>query len=421
MHRVTPIVCCLALLATMLGSARAQAPADPGQPGPYDVACLTRALTNSSTGSILETDICFPSNGSGVDPGGAPYPALVFSHGTDFLGTGGLRHGHAGNTEHLASWGFIVALPDFPDDDIEVRASDVQYLLSYLEAENENGASWFFQKIDTSRFSATGHSLGGMSPLMLAARDDRITMAALPLDPVNPNDEWDYEGEGPDMTAPLGLIGSPSQMCNAFAGYNALYPKIGSTHKAKFVIADGTHCDFLDPEDPMMATMCGLICGAPSAHRLQLIERYTAAWFNYYLHLDTDYYAYLYGDQADEDIRAGRIIRDVQTAPRDVEASTFFLGGIRLTWALYQHPIIAGYDVYRRPEGGTYPSTPYAQVGRVSSFWDKDVVEGEQYFYALCSRDAAGNQHQLSSEVTAVARAPTLAATVYLPLILKSY
>jgi hypothetical protein len=94
---------------------------------------------------------------------------------------------------------------------------------------------------------------------------------------------------------------------------------------------------------------------------------------------------------------------------------------VRLTWTLYNHPIIAGYNIYRSQRSGSYPGIPYAQVGRVSSYVDTHVVPGRRYFYVLRSRDAAGNEHQPSDEVSAVpAGTDALDHHVYLPLILKS-
>jgi len=340
-------------------------------------------------------DIHYPSSGGGVDPRGAPYPALVFAHG--FMAP---RSGYAGYGEHLGSWGYIVAIPSFPDDD--ARAADVQYLFSYLEAENARGSSPFFQMIDTDRFGMAGHSLGGMSTLMVAARDDRINMAGVPLDPAGGMlSSWDYETEAPSITAPIVVIGAPAQLCNSQAEYDDWYPYIGAIHKARFVIVGGTHCDFMNTDDEGQTEACGWLCGEYNAERSAIAERYTTAWFNYYLRLDTDYYTYLYGDEADEDIQAGLITRSVQTAPRDVVA-TGQLDAVALNWTLYEHPIIAGYNIYRSQQSGNYSSTPYAQVGRESSYEDMDVVPGQRYYYVLRSRDAAGNEHQPSDEVSAV-------------------
>jgi dienelactone hydrolase len=369
-------------------------------------------MLDRSAGGTLTADLYYPASGGQVDPAGAPYPAVVFAHG--FMSN---RSYHSGNGQHLAGWGYVVAIPNLPDNDVEVRASDVQTLFSYLAAENARSASRFFHKIDVQRFGVVGHSLGGMTALVVAARDTRIR-AAVALDPAGgPLSDWDAGAEAPGITAPFAIIGAPAQLCNNNAEYDSIYPDIGATHKARMVLANAGHCDFMDGEDSA-AQYCSLFCGKPfDEGRLALAERYTAAWFNYYLHLDTDYYAYLYGDAVDPDVDQGRITLDVQTAPRNLAAGS--LGErVVLTWTLYPHPIIAGYNIYRSRQSGNYPGAAYAGVGRNASYQDTSVLSEARYFYVIRSRDAGGNEHQASGEVSVVAGAPPR-GRLLLPIIWK--
>jgi pimeloyl-ACP methyl ester carboxylesterase len=400
---------CIALIGLVLYAVRAQPLQDPGQPGPYTTASVTITTTNPSTGSELLADIHYPTSGGGVDLNGAPYPTLVFARG--FMAS---PNGYVGYGEHLGSWGYIIAIPDFPDEDGEIRASDIQHLFSYLAAENSNETSLFFQMIDTDRFGLAGHSLGGLGTLMVASRDARIDMAGVPLDPAgSPFNPWDYASELPNITAPIVVIAAPAQLCNNQAGYNDMYPYIGATHRAKFIITNGTHCDFMNTDDTSQTDACAMLCGEYSPERSAIAERYTTAWFNYYLHLDTDYYTRLYGAEADADIQAGLITRTVDTAPRNVAAIGGFQA-VEVSWTVYEHPIIAGYNVYRSQESGNYSSTPHAQVGRSPSYTDTDVVPGQSYFYVIRSRDAAGHEHEASDEVSAMLGR----YHVYLPLVL---
>jgi PKD repeat protein/predicted dienelactone hydrolase len=388
-----------------LSTVQAKASAHPGLPGPYEVVSMTVTTSNPDTNSDLETDLYYPSgDGDTVDPDRAPYPALVFAQAT--LSS---PSNYSGWGDHLASWGYIVAIPDLPSEDEEVRASDVQHLVTYLEAENATSTSPFFHEIDVDRFGLIGHSLGGRSTMMVAGRDGRIK-AAVALDPAgNPLAGWDYETEAPRITAPLAVIGAPSQLCNAYAVYNNVYPVVGSTHKAKYVIAGGSHCDFIDTDEQLQILGCSLICGQFSEDRMELAERYTTAWFNYYLGYDTDYYTYLYGDEADADIGAGRISREVHNAPRDVTAVGGF-SGVDLGWTLHDHPMVAGYNIYRSVLSSDYLGPPHVRVGREAAYKDTDVVLGERYYYVVRSRDAARNEHESSREVSAVAACTSLAA-----------
>ena len=71
-----------------------------------------------------------------------------------------------------------------------------------------------------------------------------------------------------------------------------------------------------------------------------------------------------------------------------------------LSWTVPDYPVIAGYNIYRGEQSGSFPSTPDIQVGRVSSHTDAGVIPGRRYFYILRSRDAAGNEHQPSDEIS---------------------
>jgi hypothetical protein len=76
-----PVGAAIAVLVVVLYTAGAQPRQDPGQPGPHTTASINITTTNPSTGSVLVTDLYFPGSGGGVDPGGAPYPTLIFAHG----------------------------------------------------------------------------------------------------------------------------------------------------------------------------------------------------------------------------------------------------------------------------------------------------------------------------------------------------
>ena len=54
-------------------------------------------------------------------------------------------------------------------------------------------------------------------------------------------------------------------------------------------------------------------------------------------------------------------MKQESTAPRHVSAQAV-LNAIQLDWTRYDHPIIDGYNVYRRQTGQTYSATPYAQI-----------------------------------------------------------
>lgn len=411
---------------------RTQAAIAPDQPGP----CAIQHQEVTVNGQ--ETHIYYPTSCSGWV--GAPYPGIAFAHGFSMFGLSNGPAENAGHGEHLASWGYVVAIPKLADD-VEKRITDIKAVLTYLETETNSPGSFLYHKVDTNRLGLAGHSFGGATVLAVGAQDARVK-AIVALDPVyhqggpggNP-EIWDPDVEGPKITAPTCVLGAPASNCNSEADYAEIYPYIGAVHKATFFIVGASHCDFMHPSN----AFCSLVCeGATSSARTGLTQKYMTAWFNYYLHYNTNYYDYLYGAEADEDIDTGLIERRVDTAPRHVTATGQYKA-VLLNWELYDHPIIAGYNAYRRQSGQSYPPSPQIHTGPTNHHLDEGLAGGETYFYTLCSRDPAGNEHQLSDEVSAttqgkgppeVTATPEPTATVapgpawekcYLPMVLKDW
>ena len=368
----------------------------------------------------LTVHLIYPSDTTCGGSLRAPYPAIAFAHGFSMFGLSDGVQDNLGNGEHLASWGYVVAIPALPDD-FDARYAAIQEVLSYLEQETHNEDSALYDKVDSTRLALAGHSLGGATALALASQDTRVR-AVVALDPVyhtggpgGGEELWAPEEQGPQIVVPTGILGAPGSSCNADADYARIYPWVGATHKASFMLVGASHCDFADPGN----AFCDMVCGSSDPARTQLSQAYMTAWFNYYLYLDTASYDRLYGASSDADVENGLIGRQLDTAPRGLTAVA---AGqiIDLEWSLYEHPIIAGYNLYRRQADERYASLPYAQLGRTGHYADRNVVAGQVYSYTVRSRDAAGNVHQAADEVAVLAQGGEPPAFhIYLGLILK--
>ena len=365
-------------LVAALSSVAADAPRDPGSAGPFTTGAYSVTVTVPGAEALLPIEIHYPRSGDGVDPSASPYPGIVFAHG--FMGSAST---YPGNGQHLASWGYIVAMPDFTDEAIEVRTTEARHALTVLEAENARSASLLYQQVDTTRLGITGHSLGGCTTMMVSARDGRIK-AAVALDPVNPEEfigdgPWDHEAEAPNIWAPMAIIGAPSQMCNSNANYEGLYPHMGSRHKTKLVIADSSHCDYMVTDAALERWACYLLCGGEyDEGRVSLIQRYSTAWLNYYLKGDLAYYHYVYGVGFAQPESEGAYTSTLDTSPRNLRAIGDATGA-RLDWEVCDYAIVAGYNVYRWPQGQPCPASPVAQIGRVGDYHDTGATHGVLY------------------------------------------
>ena len=76
-------------------------------------------------------------------------------------------------------------------------------------------------------------------------------------------------------------------------------------------------------------------------------------------------------------------------------------GNVTLTWTANREPDIAGYKVYVGTASGTYsfPGSAFV-IGKVTSYTVSNLPMGQTYFFAISAYDSAGNESQLSAEVS---------------------
>jgi len=87
-------------------------------------------------------------------------------------------------------------------------------------------------------------------------------------------------------------------------------------------------------------------------------------------------------------------------------------GKAKLTWAKNKEMDLAGYKVYRRLKGATFPGTPLATTTSTSYTDSTLPVTGDTYYYELRARDKAGNESGGTTDqavVTADRTAPAAA------------
>ena len=125
-----------------------------------------------------------------LDGTAAPYPILMFSHGSC-----GFPLQSKFLTPLVATYGFVVAAPPHPGNTIAdpgcgspssqaasflERATDIRFVLDQMLAANGDSMSPFFGSIDPNRIGMSGHSFGGNTTYNVVSIDSRFK-TALPM------------------------------------------------------------------------------------------------------------------------------------------------------------------------------------------------------------------------------------------------
>jgi predicted dienelactone hydrolase len=202
MHRALATVA----LGCLVLSGTAHALPDVTKPGRFIVGVTDLTFTKNSetTGAPrpLDTFIWYPAvAGTGsetssgrrdatVRPG--RYPLVLFSHGLC-----GIPQQSIFLMTALASWGFIVASPPHPGnqitdgfpacvsdlgDSFKNRVADIRFVLDSMLAESKRPGSPFRRHLNPRRIGMSGHSFGGQTTIRVALVEPRVR-AALALAP----------------------------------------------------------------------------------------------------------------------------------------------------------------------------------------------------------------------------------------------
>ncbi len=289
-------ICFLVLVPGVLGQSTATS-ADLADPGPF-AAGLQTVNVPRPDGQTFTSQLYYPAattgEGTPYDGSGAPYPAVTFGHGFTVP-----PQFYRSTLEHLASHGYLVIVPEsymtflFPSH--QGFAEDLRYSLDFLEAENENPASWLYGQVDTAHFGMAGHSMGGGSSVLAAAADSRvralITLAAAETIP-------SAIAQMPDISAPVRLMtGDQDEIVDWQTNTQAMYTA-GRPPRQLLLIRGGCHCGFLDSNF--------LFCDSgslPRAEQLEITRREMVAFFDLYLKEDSSHWREVWGPEQSDDPR----------------------------------------------------------------------------------------------------------------------
>ena len=226
--------------AALSAAASAQ---DLSQPGPRTPARRDVTVVRAS-GSTFTATVHYPGTstavGAPVDAAAGPYPIVAFGHG--FLSAVTL---YASTGAHLASWGFIVILPQTQGGFLpshSALAADLVSSLDWLDSEGAAPASPWFGAVNGDRRGVMGHSMGGGCSLLAAQSDPRIR-AVIPMAAADTNPSSVAASAGV-RTATRLVVGSQDTIVPP-ATANPMYANLRGPSQL-VSITGGSHCGFID-------------------------------------------------------------------------------------------------------------------------------------------------------------------------------
>jgi predicted dienelactone hydrolase len=294
---------------------------DPAESGPYGVRLtkmtFERPANAGGSPRTLETWIWYPaardasdsSPAAAVEPADGLFPIVVFSHGS-----GGQPNFYKYFTEHLASWGFVVAAPPHPGNTSEdcfpcsgaslipsarERPADVEFVLDKMLALKEDPSEPLGTIIDASRTALAGHSFGGWTAVF-AAKSGRFH-AVISMAPGLPET---LLVRAEDVHVPVLLMGGGQDELISPDSIRKLYAALPGGANTYLSLPGGHHTSFTD-------RCFGCTDALPEQRGHDLINRYATAFLETYVTKDERYAHYLREDVAPD----AAIVHDAAYGP----------------------------------------------------------------------------------------------------------
>ncbi|MCX8057453.1 MAG: T9SS type A sorting domain-containing protein [Ignavibacteria bacterium] len=261
----------------------------PENPGIMKAGWLNTTLNRD--GRTLSVVIYYPALNEGsntpIDTTNKPYPIIGFGHGFAMQ-----TSYYTSLFKHLASYGYIIIAPQFPDVNHLQLAYDLLYCVRFIKSQNSNLNSIFYRLVDTSKVGLFGHSMGGGASLLASSIDSTITVVA-PLAAAETN---------PSVISVMSKIKSVVYLITAqndgitppssnqipmFNNANPIkaIPIIKGANHTKFM--DTRIWDWTDPRGYLTAS-----------EQLRITRRYLTSIFNLFLKEDTSYFKFAFGNIA---------------------------------------------------------------------------------------------------------------------------
>ncbi len=285
----------------------------PDQPGPYSIGYYKISYFVFRYG-VYQAVIRYPASSDGqrtpIDSSAAPYPCIVVANGL-----AGSEYQITWISEHLTSYGFITLCftpPHRLSFDTTQWASGFLAGFKVLQKQHNHHSSPIYQVLDTETCGAIGLSMGGGGCVEATGTTDSPIDASVALAPA---------GFPSVLTAAQNILVPVQLQVGTVDGLvppdhvQQIYTQhlTNDTNKEYLAITGGNHIGYIDEYFAQLAEHLGIDnpSGISVEQQHTISRKYFTAWFQYHLrHLD-EYYTYIFGEDAQEDLDIG-ILTDLR-------------------------------------------------------------------------------------------------------------
>jgi len=286
---------------------------EPDDPGPYHIGYYKVSFNDPVYGRYIAT-IRYPAKYDGFvtpkDISGAPYPGIVVANG--FAGS---KWSIKWIPIYLTTHGYVTICFTPPD---KLLGDTTQWAYGFvrgIEKLKSQNSFWFSPIsgiLDTETFGGIGLSMGGAGCIEATGTINSEIDTAVALAPASSNSSKDA---AQNITVPIQIqVGNNDEMVSperVLPYYSDLIPY--TLNKEYLSITGANHIGFIDEFFARFAEWIGL--DDPKEIKFEeqrrISSRYFTAWFEYHLRGLDEYYTYIFGEEAQNDLNTG-ILSDLK-------------------------------------------------------------------------------------------------------------
>jgi predicted dienelactone hydrolase len=305
---IVPGSCAIVLLLLFsLPSIGALTVPPPDQPGPYHIG-FYKVWYRMPPFGLYRATIRYPATQDGwrapINTSGAPYPGVVVANG--FAGS---EWNIKWIPSHLTSYGYVTICFTPPH---KISGDATQWAFGFrggfaaLKTQNTRRFSPVFGCLDMDTFGAIGLSMGGGGCIEATGTPGLGIDAAVGLAPAAMPSVL---SAARNITVPVQLqVGTndgfvpPGSVLQLYTDFLS-----NDTVKEYLVITGGNHIGFIDEFYARFGQRFGIDNppGITYEEQRTISSRYFTAWFQFHLKHLSEYYTYIFGDEAQHDLDEG--------------------------------------------------------------------------------------------------------------------